>query len=85
VVVEALDQEARKIPVMPGEEGAFFAEQRRADALVALCSARLAADPHPDRATVVVRWFRPDGTLYRSGPGPPRESIRSTICSAAVG
>jgi hypothetical protein len=54
VFVRAVQRRAEKIPVMPGEEGPSYAAARRADALVALCSARLAADPDPDRATVVV-------------------------------
>lgn len=39
---------------MPGEEDPFYASARRADALVLLCSAQLASDPDPDRATVIV-------------------------------
>jgi hypothetical protein len=54
VVARALDRLADTLPVMPGEEDAYSAPARRADALVALCSARIAADPDPDRATVVV-------------------------------
>ncbi|MEX2420606.1 MAG: DUF222 domain-containing protein [Actinomycetota bacterium] len=54
VVARALERLAETIPVMPGEEDAHFAPARRADALVALCSARIAADADPDRATVVV-------------------------------
>lgn len=54
VVAKALDRLADEFPAMPGEEDAFYASARRADALVALCSSRIAADPDPDRATVVV-------------------------------
>jgi hypothetical protein len=54
VVVRALERTLEAVPVMPGEEGAWHAETRRADALVAVCSARMASDPHPDRATVVL-------------------------------
>lgn len=54
VVAKALERLAEKIPVIPGEEDACFAEARRADAVVALCSAQIAADPDPDRVTVVV-------------------------------
>jgi Domain of unknown function (DUF222)/HNH endonuclease len=39
---------------MPGEEGEGGIEARRADALVALASGRIASDPDPDRATIVV-------------------------------
>jgi Domain of unknown function (DUF222) len=54
VVARALDRLAERIPVMPGEEEAWCVPARRADALVALASARLAAEGDPDRATVVV-------------------------------
>ena len=54
VVARALDRLAEHLPVMPGEEDQYYAEARRADALVALASSRLAADPDPDRSTVVV-------------------------------
>ncbi len=53
-VAKALERMAETLPQMPGEEGPGGVEQRRADALVALCSGRLSADPDPDRATVVV-------------------------------
>ncbi len=58
VVAGALERLARSIPVMPGEEHAVHADARRADALVMLASARLAAEPDPDRATVVVHAGR---------------------------
>jgi hypothetical protein len=54
VVARALDRLAHTLPVMPGEEDACSASARRADALVALCSAAIARDPDPDRATVIV-------------------------------
>jgi hypothetical protein len=54
VVARALQRRAESIPVMPGEEGEAGIEARRADALVALASARIASDPDPDRATIVV-------------------------------
>jgi hypothetical protein len=59
VLIKALDRAASRLPdVVTGEDapeipGASL-EERRADALVALASARLAADQDPDRATVVV-------------------------------
>jgi hypothetical protein len=49
-----LERVADSLPVMPGEEGVWNADARRADALVALASARLASDADPDRSTVVV-------------------------------
>jgi hypothetical protein len=54
VVAKALERLAEQLPAMPAEEDAVSADARRADALVALCSSRLAADADPDRATVVV-------------------------------
>lgn len=54
VVVRAIERLADTLPVLPGEADPSFAEARRADALVALCSARIADDADPDRATVVV-------------------------------
>lgn len=54
VVASALQRVTDTLPVMPGEEDPSYAEARRADALVALCSNRLADDADPDRATVVV-------------------------------
>jgi hypothetical protein len=47
VVVRALERMVDTLPVMPGEEDACFVDSRRADALVALCSARIAEDPTP--------------------------------------
>jgi hypothetical protein len=54
VVTRALDRLARTVPVMPEEDDPVYVEARRADALVAMASVRVAADPDPDRATVVV-------------------------------
>ena len=54
VVARALGRMAERVPQMPGADDPSSADARRADALVALCSARLGADPDPDRATVVV-------------------------------
>jgi hypothetical protein len=47
VVARALERLAERLPVMPGEEDASFAGAGRGDALVALCSARIANDPDP--------------------------------------
>ena len=54
VVRRALERLAETLPVMPGEEGTSHLDARRADALVMLCSTRIAADADPDRATVIV-------------------------------
>jgi len=54
LVAKALSRLADSMPAMPGEEGPESVDARRADALVILCSAKIASDPDPDRATVVV-------------------------------
>jgi hypothetical protein len=54
VVAKALSRMADSMPAMPDEGDPHDVDTRRADALVTLCSARIATDPDPDRATVVV-------------------------------
>ncbi len=54
VVARAIERVATTIPPMPDELGDIHAPARRADALVGLCSAKLADDPQSDRATVVI-------------------------------
>ena len=54
IIAKTLDPIAAELPVMPDEEGSGYADARRADALSALVSAEVAADPDPDRATLVV-------------------------------
>jgi Domain of unknown function (DUF222)/HNH endonuclease len=54
VVAKALSRLADVLPIMPGEKDEWFVEARRADALVAICSAAISSDPDPDRATVVI-------------------------------
>jgi hypothetical protein len=59
IVTKALDRMAGKLPDVVTDEDDLTApegslDMRRADALVALCSARTADDQDPDRATVVV-------------------------------
>jgi hypothetical protein len=53
-LVRSIEREAASIPVMPGEEAPYDAPARRADALVAMASARIASDADPDRATVII-------------------------------
>ncbi len=74
VVERALDRLAHELPVMPGEEDAYHVDARRADALVALASARLAGDADPDRATVVVH--APLEALASAGEGEARRRRR---------
>lgn len=54
VVAATLDRLAAGLPVMPDERGSGHADARRADALVALCSAGIVGDADQDRATLVV-------------------------------
>ncbi len=90
VVARALERLAGSIPVMPGEQEACSAPERRADALVALCSARLAEDADPDRATVVVH-ARAEGLAYgtggcevEDGPAIHPETVERLLCNARV-
>ncbi len=47
VVAGAIERLAAQIPQMPGEQGPVFAERRRADALVVLCSGQGSAGQSP--------------------------------------
>jgi hypothetical protein len=90
VVARAIERLSETIPVMPDEEDRSFSSARRADALVALCSARLAADPDPDRATVVVHAQLEGlsrgtgGCELQDGPVIAPETARRLGCSARV-
>jgi hypothetical protein len=90
VVINALEREAERITALPGEEDEVYASARRADALVALCSTRIAADPEPDRATVVVH-ARLDGlqrdrggSEIEGGPVIHPQAVRRLLCNARV-
>jgi hypothetical protein len=86
VVATAIERQMAELPVMPGEEDPSYAAARRADALVAICSAQIAADADPDRATVVVH-ARMDGLVSgaaggraRVGSGdPPRDRTPAAL------
>ena len=88
IVVRAIERMTDRFPAMPGESGPSHADARRADALVALCSARIAADPDPDRATVVIH--APLGALRDSsggsgssdGAGVPSATLDRLLCNA---
>src|SRR5207244_13346834 len=54
IVVRAIERLAQAAPVMPDEEDPMYVPARRADALGMLCSGAIAADPDPDRNTVVI-------------------------------
>ncbi|HEX6130435.1 MAG TPA: DUF222 domain-containing protein [Actinomycetota bacterium] len=92
VVVRALERTAERVPEMPDERGGAFADARRADALVALCSSTLAADAtnDPDRATVVLHArVTPDGRGVEAcevdgGAPVPRSAVERPLCDARV-
>jgi hypothetical protein len=80
IIVRAIERLAEAAPVMPGEEDRVYASARRADALVMLCSGAIAADPDPDRATVVIHA---QAVAETPGPGERAEasSRRVTVVS----
>jgi hypothetical protein len=90
IVARALERIAKDIPVMPGETDACFAPARRADALVAICSARIASDADPDRATVIVHAELDGleqgngGCEVEAGPAIHPETARRLLCNARV-
>jgi hypothetical protein len=86
VVSRAIEREVAKVPEMHDEHGC--ADARRADALVALCSARLSADP--DRATVVVHTRMGDrsggstGAAIENGGIVDPTIVERLLCDARV-
>ena len=90
IVARALERVARELPAMPEEQSECFASARRADALVALCSARIAEDADPDRATVIVHaqveGLQADtsGCEVEGGPVIHPETVRRLLCNARV-
>jgi hypothetical protein len=86
VVARALQRLADTIPVMPGEEDWSFADARRADALVAMCSARVGDETDPDRATVIIHASAPalaadaEGCQIEGGPVIHPEIVRRLLC-----
>ena len=90
VVARALARRAEAIPVMPDEAGPHHLEARRADALVAMCSAQVGADAEPDRATVVVHaplgaLVGPTGSCeIEGGPVIHPQTARRLMCDARL-
>jgi hypothetical protein len=90
IIARALQRVADSMPVMPGEDDLAFADARRADGLVALCSGRLADDADADRATVVVHarledLARDDGGAEIEGGGAIHaETARRMLCDARI-
>ena len=90
VVAKALERMAESLPVMPGEEDALHSEARNADAVVALCSARIARDSDPDRATVVIHaplqtlLSGNGGCEVEGGPVIHPETARRLLCAGRI-
>lgn len=90
VVARALERLGDRVPAMPDEEAGLFAGARRADALVALCSANLASDADQDRATVVVHadldvLFDADANAeLEAGPVIAGPTVQRLLCNARV-
>lgn len=90
VVAKALERLAQTLPAMPGELDPWYASARRADALVALCSERIAADPDQDRATVVVHARVEDlatgegGVEVEGAPPIHRSTFQRMLCNARI-
>ena len=89
VVAKALSRAVDQIPVMPAEHDAAYLEARRADALVALCSHRIAADADADRATVVIHASLDALEGRRNaetehGAFMPPEALQRLACDARV-
>ena len=73
------------MPPLPHETGPGGVGARRADAVVAVCSARLASDADPDRATVVVHT-RPDADVgsIEGGGVVASSTLERLLCSARI-
>jgi hypothetical protein len=90
VVAKTIERLADQIPVMPGEESDRLVGARRADALVALCSARLANDEDQDRATVVVHadldvlTDEDANALLDGGPVIGGTTVQRLLCNARI-
>jgi hypothetical protein len=90
IVARALERLAESIPHMPDELEETFAPARRADALVALCSARIADDSDPDRATLVVHATAQGlqsgarGGEVEGGPVIDPDTVRRLLCNARL-
>lgn len=89
-VVRAIQRMAERLPTMPDEEGPVFAPARRADALFAICSSAVTADPDPDRATVIVHAQVDSlaegtgGSEVEDGPVLHVQTARRLLCDARI-
>ena len=88
VVARALERVVATVPTMPGDEGESI-DARRADALQALCSQRIADDPDADRATVVVHASLEALAGHRNAATEheavlPPEALQRLACDARI-
>jgi hypothetical protein len=89
IVAKALERVVDQIPAMPAEAGGAFIDARRADALLALCSQRIAVDADADRATVVVHASvealsgRRNAETEQDAVLPP-EALQRLACDARI-
>ncbi len=74
MVLKAIERRAKQAPV----EGSF--EQRRADALIEICSMALGSDADPDRATVVAHVGPGGDATLEGGIRVAHETIRRLSC-----
>jgi hypothetical protein len=90
VVARALERLGEQVPAMPGEESEGRVGVRRADALVALCSARLARDEDQDRATIVVHadidalYDVDANAVLEDGPVIGGTTVQRLLCNARL-
>ena len=89
IVAKALQRVVDQVPVMPAELDAAYIDARRADALLALRSQRIAVDADADRATVVVHAplealaGRRNAETEHGAVVPP-EALQRMACDARV-
>ncbi len=89
IVAKALERVVDQIPAMPSQADGDVIEARRADALLALCSQRIAADADADRATVVVHASLEALSGRRNaetehGAVLPPEALQRLACDARI-
>jgi hypothetical protein len=89
IVAKALERVVDQNPAMPISTDGVVIEARRADALLALCSQRIAADSDADRATVVVHASlealagRRNAETEHGAVMPP-EALQRLACDARI-
>lgn len=90
VVARAIERIADSLPVMPDEDATGDVAARRADALVALSSARLADDGDSDRTTVIVHTTLDalrtgtGGSEIEDGPVVHLETVERLLCNGRI-